>query len=506
MKHIILLFLLTALFCTSCKKTYNVPEKAQPLNSEVNIYPDYTNIFIPYNISPLNFAVRHPGDAFIVTLRSQDGATLTTGCDKRGIIQFDINDWHQFLKQHKGQSIETVVYAKRNDKWGSYRPFSIHITEDEIDDYVSYRLIEPGYELYRQIGLYQRNITNFDVQTIYENEPSINENGHCINCHNYQNYNAQRMVFHVREHLAGTVVASDGKIEKVNPKTDSTLSNAVYPAWHPTQKCVVFSSNKTGQIFHIKDKQKIECIDNASDLIFYNIETHEISNIFKTPSTMETFPAWSPKGDRLYYCFADIGVNTDSASYKEVQIRTGKQYENIEYNIMSIPFDTVTHTFGQPELEVDCKSMGLSGTLPRISPDGQYLLFTMGDFGQFHIWHKSSDQYVKNLQTGQCYPLTAANSKNSESFHNWSSNGRWIIFTTRRDDGIFTRLYITYIDKEGKAHKAFMLPQENPLDNIKLFKSYNVPEITKNKMPYKPADFKKVIYKQPLNVKYISKQ
>ena len=150
--------------------------------------------------------------------------------------------------------------------------------------------------------------------------------------------------------------------------------------------------------------------------------------------------------------------------------------------------------------------MGLSGTLPRISPDGRYLLFTMGDFGQFHIWHKTSDQYVKDLQTGQCYPLTAANSKNSESFHNWSSNGRWIVFTTRRDDGVFTRLYITYFDKNGKAHKAFMLPQENPLDNIKLFKSYNVPEITRNAVQYSPSDFKKVIYRDAIPTKYTSTQ
>ncbi len=504
--NILIFLILTLFFCVGCKKTYHIPDNAKAINSKAKIYPDYTNIAIPSNIAPLNFMVRQTGNAFIVTLCANDGKQIITGSNNSGVIQFDLAEWHQFLELHKGQSVKVTIYAQNTTEWVAYLPFNIYIAEEPIDDYVSYRLIEPGYELYRQLGIYQRNMTNFEVKTIYENEPSINKNGHCINCHNFQYYNAHRMVFHVRGHLAGTVVASDGKVEKINPKTDSTLSNAVYPAWHPTQKWVVFSSNKTGQIFHIKDKQKIECIDNASDLIFYNLETHEISNIIKTSDKMETFPAWSPKGDRLYYCLADIGVDADSVSYKELQAKTGKNYEDIEYNIMSIPFDTVTKTFGQPEIEVDCKSMGLSGTLPRISPDGRYLLFTMGDFGQFHIWHKTSDQYVKDLQTGQCYPLTAANSKNSESFHNWSSNGRWIVFTTRRDDGVFTRLYITYFDKNGKAHKAFMLPQENPLDNIKLFKSYNVPEITRNAVQYSPSDFKKVIYRDAIPTKYTSTQ
>ncbi len=502
MKYLIILLLSVLFLFSGCKQSYIVPGKAKSLNQEINIFPDYTNITVPCNISPLNFVVREKGDAFIAVVNAKD-ANLVSGSDKTGVIQFDVEEWHQFLNQHKGQSLDVTVYVQRNEEWMSYNTFHIAVAE-EIDNFVSYRLIEPGYELYRQIGLYQRNMTNFEVQTIYENEPSIDKDGHCVNCHNFQNYSAKRMVFHVREHLAGTVVACDGKIEKINPKNDSVLSNAVYPAWHPTQKWVVFSSNKTGQVFHIKDPQKIEVLDYASDLIFYNVETHEISNILKSSDKMETYPSWSPSGDRLYYCVADIGMDLDTMETKTGATETARRFDKIKYNIMSMPFDEQTKTFGEPQLEVDCSSLGLSGTLPRVSPDGRYLLYTMGEFGQFHIWHYSSDQYVKDLQTGESYPLTAANSKNSESFHNWSSNGRWFVFTTRRDDGVFTRLYIAYFDKDGKAHKAFMLPQQNPLDNVKLFKSYNVPELTKDAVPYELSEFKDVIYNKASAVKYVS--
>ena len=99
-------------------------------------------------------------------------------------------------------------------------------------------------------------------------------------------------------------------------------------------------------------------------------------------------------------------------------------YKEVRYNVMSVPFDARTHTFGTPQVEIDCRAAGKSATLPRISPDGRYLLVTLADFGQFHIWHKSSDLWVKDLQTGVFAPLQAANSPEVDSYHTWSSNGR----------------------------------------------------------------------------------
>ena len=166
----------------------------------------------------------------------------------------------------------------------------------------------------------------------------------------------------------------------------------------------------------------------------------------------------------------------------------------VRYNVMSVPFDARTRTFGAPRLEVDCRTMGKSGTLPRISPDGRYLLITLGDFGQFHIWHKSSDLWVKDLKTGAFYPLRAANSPEVDSYHTWSSNGRWIVFSSRRLDGNFTRPCIAYFDRNGQAHKAFLLPQEDPEHNWLRMKSYNVPELSRRPVPVSPEELRRAIY------------
>ena len=101
---------------------------------------------------------------------------------------------------------------------------------------------------------------------------------------------------------------------------------------------------------------------------------------------------------------------------------------------------------------------------------------------------------MKDLRTDSIYPLTATNSPDVDSYHSWSSNGRWIVFSSRRDDGSFTRPYIAYFDTQGRGHKAFLLPQADPEQNITLLKSYNVPELTRTAVTVEPDKLKEVIY------------
>lgn len=492
---LVALVAIIALFA-SCAKTYNVPQNASPNGKQAALFPDYTDVTIPPNIAPLNFMVKGEGEEYVVEVKANGKSQLVCGGSEDGIVEFDSIEWRNTLRQNKGKSLQVTVYVNNGGQWTYYKPYNLYVANEDIDPYLSYRLIEPGFEMYRQVGLYQRNLTNFVQKPIYENNRHDNQKeNHCVNCHNYQNYGGHTMLFHVRANMGGTIIAKDGKVEKINFKCDSILGNAVYPSWHPRKNYVVFSSNLTGQAFHTLDAEKIEVLDYGSDLIFYNADTHEVSNILKTDGAMETFPCWAPDGKKIYYCQANVPVMAALSDSLKINFVLSN-YRAIRYNVMSVTFDEKTMSFGEPQVEVDCEAMGKSATVPRISPDGKYLLFTLGDFGQFHIWHKSSDQYVKNLLTGEIYPLKEANSPDVDTYHSWSSNGRWIVFSSRRDDGSFTRPYITYFDKQGHARKAFMLPQEDPMSNIMLLKSYNVPELTREPVAYSFHEFKDAIYEQ----------
>lgn len=481
-----------ALLLSACASEGTLPQSFSETKDSLQLFPDYRDIVIPPNIAPLNVQVKNPGSAYAASITGKKGQIIVNA-NEEGKLQIDTTEWRQLLSENKGGELRVAIYAEQEAGWVKFPEYAITVAQEEIDPYLSYRLIEPSYELYRQLGIYQRNLTNFTEKPIYENNRTYDaDNNHCVNCHNYQNYSTEHMLFHVRANHGGTIFIDNGKARKMNMKCDSVLSNCVYPSWHPKKNWVVFSSNLTGQAFHTIDKQKIEVLDYGSDLVFFDVDNGTLTNIIKGKEAMETFPNWAPDGSRVYYCSAATPFLADLPDSVHSDALLAR-YDSIRYNLMSIPFDEQTRTFGEPVVEVKCDSAS-SITLPRVSPDGRYVLFTMGDFGQFHIWHKSSDLYVKDLQTGAVRPLSAANSADVDSYHTWSSNGRWIVFSSRRDDGSYTRPYIAYFDKDGRDHKAFLLPQEDPEHNLYLMKSYNVPELTRDAVRTTPEALREVIY------------
>ncbi len=470
-----------------------IPTQSTPVKETAQIYPDYRDITIPPNIAPLNIQVKSAGKAFVGCIEGAGQRVIAAAGDD-GKLLFDSLEWRSLLTQAKGKDLTVTLFAEREEGWVKFPAYKLSVAAEPIDRYLSYRLIEPSYELYRQLGLYQRDLESFDVATIYENNRTFDdEENHCINCHNYQNYSTKRMLFHVRAKHGGTVFVENGKAQKMNMKADSVLSNAVYPSWHPEKNWVAFSSNQTGQVFHVTHRDKIEVVDYGSDLIFYDADKKQLSNILKTEADLETFPCWTPDGRKIFYCSAHVPefVGKNTAERQDLISRLCLQ---VRYNLMSITFDPATRTFGEPQLEFDAAAAGRSCAVPRVSPDGRYVLFTLAPYGQFHIWHSAADLYVKDLATGEVRALRETNSPNVESYHGWSSNGRWMVFSSRRDDGSYTRPYIAYFDATGRGHKAFLLPQRDPEQNLLLTKSYNVPELTRDAVTISPEALKACVY------------
>jgi hypothetical protein len=60
------------------------------------------------------------------------------------------------------------------------------------------------------------------------------------------------------------------------------------------------------------------------------------------------------------------------------------------------------------------------------------------------------------------------------------------VFSSKRDDGLFTRPYFSHIDSLGNASKPFVLPQENPLFYKTCLEIYNVPEFVKESVRINP--------------------
>ena len=454
---ILSLLLFTA--CTSETVSDARQEKEQP-----HIYPDYLGVTIPVNIAPLCFSMADE-EALCIDAVVTDNHGHDLHSQGEESVDFDIDDWHELLGQNKGDSLSVTVSAKYADGWHTYRSFSIYVSPDSIDYGICYRLIEPGYEVWSKMGIYERDLSSFDERALIENTQFEG----CVNCHSFNRGNPADMSLHIRgAHGATLLRHNDSDLIAYNTKTEKTLGLCVYPYWHPSGRYIAYSTNSTSQVFHSASHNRIEVFDTASDLQVYDVEKNELvlSPLLKQDSIYETYPVFSADGRSLYFCSARA-IPEDS-----------HQLDSIRYNLCRIDFDPETGNFGNRiDTIINAEAQRKSVSFPRPSYDGRFLCYTLSDYGQFSIWHHEADLYLLDLANGESRPMTKANSKDTESFHNWSSNSRWMVLSSRRDDGLFTRPYFCHVDEKGNVSKAFMLPQRNPRSFYReRFLSFNAPD------------------------------
>jgi hypothetical protein len=450
-------------------------EPATEAGREAQITPDYSGITIPPNIAPLNFIITEDSGPYLV--RFSGGETGFKVGSRNGKIIIPASKWRKTLASAKGGALLIEITAKNGGKPLKYTTIRNRIAHEPTDSYIVYRIIDPGFELWNKMGIYQRCVEDFRQEPVMLNSLSDHN---CMNCHSFTRNDSRRMMFHVRGTNGGTVIYSDGHLRKVDTKIDRTISAGVYPAWHPGGRYIAFSVNNIIQTFHSVRHIRTEVTDTLSDLIIYDVEKNIVTSPPQVSSKghFETFPTWSPDGKYLYYCCAN------SLPYK--------QYNSIRYDIMRIAFNETTLEFGTPDTVVNASGNGKSASFPRVSPDGRYLMYCLSDFGNFSIWHHDSDLYIKDLFTGEIMK-PSINSGDTESYHSWSSSGRWIVFSSRRSDGLHTELFFSYFDSTGTAHKPFLLPQKNPEFHDTFLKSFNVPEFITTPVDLNPRMLKKVV-------------
>lgn len=493
MKQLLYILLLPWLLLTAC--TPSIPGQSASAGRQPHLMPDYTDVTIPSNICPLNFMVKEECDDAIVRVTTGNEQYVVGSKEKK--VRFDADKWREILRQTAGGSMKIEVWTHGNEGWTAYEPFLINVAQEEIDSWISYRLIPPSYVSYEEIIIAQRDLTSFDEKVIYNTKLlTTQETGQCINCHSYQNYRTDNMLFHIRKDWGGTMLVHNGKVSKVDLKTPETLSAGVYPAWHPTEPLIAFSTNLTAQIFHNQDTAKIEVFDGASDMILYDVERTEITNISSLEEEMEIFPTWSPDGKWLYFCTARPPFDTapvDSlGNPRDLKNLAMNNVEGIRYDLYRMPFDPTTRTFGTREMLYEASADSMSVTLPRLSPDGRWVAFARGSYGCFQVWHPEADIWILNTEDGSRKPLTAINSNCSESYPTFSSNGHWIMTASRRDDNNFTRPYIAYFHPDGTCDKPFEVPLEDPELYLLGFKSYNRPEFMIEPVTVDPREFARV--------------
>jgi len=417
-----------------------------------DIYPDYIGVTIPADIAPLNFnMVDDDIDHMNVVAFGSKGGEIRS---KGKWADFDIDDWHQLTEQNRGGKITFTVQVEAGGNRIQYDDFDVFVSPYSLDDWgLTYRRIKPGYEVGGDIGIYQRDIHTFKEYAILT-ETVVP--GRCFNCHTANRTNPNRITLQMRGEGGGTMIQKDGKQIWVETKTDSTKAAGSYSYWHPQGDYVAMAVNSVHQSFFTGTGQRIEVYHRFSDVEVLDTRSNELilSPLLQTED-LEIFPAFSADGKWLYYSTSK-------------PCRVPAEYEKVKCSLCRIAFDAEKGAFGE----------AVDTLLNGPATDKSYVLR-----GNFPVSQDDADLWLMDLKTGESRELKEANSNQCESFHNWSENSRWFVFSSKREDGMYTKLYLASIDDQGKVSKPFLLPQRNPKKYyLEMMDAYNCPDFTKTKV------------------------
>lgn len=446
------------------------------------MFPDYQEVTIPCNIAPLNFYYTDPDLSRAVTVFSSGEVSVTF---KGREVVWKEKVWKRLVASASGSEIEVVSTLKSGTV--EEKRWKIHVSHDPIDPYLTYRLIEPGFEVWDDLEIVERHLESFESKVISDWRHTANK---CMNCHIHSQARGDLSMFYLRGEGGGAILNKNGALRKLSLRDSSMISPTVYGEIHPAGRFGVFSTNIIIPGMHSFANRRMEVFDTASDLCVADFDNNEMMSFPATArdDVFETFPVFSADGKWVYYCAAPARP-------------VPAEINQLMYSLVRVPFDAATGTLGaQADTVWSASAHGLSVCHPKASPDGRWLLFTVADYGTFPINHRECDLRMLNLKTGNIFTLDEVNADGSDTYHSWSSTSKWFVFASKRGDGMFGKPWFSHVSEDGSVTKPFLLPQEDPLFYDNMLRSFNVPDLGSSSVGFDAEEIGRVWREVPAEV------
>jgi len=332
------------------------------------------------------------------------------------------------------------------------------VSRDPADHCIVYRLVMPPFSRFKTPDTFVRDIRSFKTRVFLRSR-----NKYCFNCHTFSSKQGTRGRLGIQARFVapdpcdlpvyfGVYDISARRGWKV--RLPFTIQMTTFMAWSPDGTKLATSANqKIATLSPIIHETQMAG-GGTSDIAVYDLDRNTACLLpgASDPDRLEVFPRWTPDGELIVFCSA----------------RSGSHPGLVRYDLSVVPFNGGKG--GNSALIPGASRNGKSNYFPRFSPDGKWLSFCQANNGD--LIRSSSDIWLApgNLK-GTAHRLACNVDYAADSWHSWSSNSRWLVFASKRDDGVYARLYLTHIDDRGRASPAVRLPlKEQPV------KCFNIPE------------------------------
>ncbi len=208
-------------------------------------------------------------------------------------------------------------------------------------------------------------------------------------------------------------------------------------------------------------------------LVVYDTETGTYAPLpgADDPEYVQSNPTWSPDGKWIVFArtkaYREGGIENarsillDAKDVPEV-VEGTKPYK---FDLYRVPFNGGRG--GSAEPIEGASHNGKSNYFAKFSPDGKWIVFCKAE--NYMLLMPDSELYIVPAEGGEARRLRA-NTRRMNSWHSFSSNGRWLVFSSKANTP-YTQLFLTHLDEEGRSTPPVVLERFTGSD-----RAANIPE------------------------------
>jgi len=208
-------------------------------------------------------------------------------------------------------------------------------------------------------------------------------------------------------------------------------------------------------------------------LVVYDRETGEYASLpgADDPQYVQSNAVWSPDGKHIVFArtkahHAERLDQKNSALVDETDVpEFTVEKKPFRYDLYRVPFNDGKG--GKAEPIAGASDNGMSNFFPKYSPDGKWIVFCKAD--SYMLLRPDSELYIIPAEGGTARRLRY-NTARMNSWHSWSSNSRWLVFSSKVN-GPYTQLFLTHIDEDGNDSPPVLLERFTSPD-----RAANIPE------------------------------
>jgi len=446
------------------------PYKENWESAHLKIARPYANSSFPVNIAPPRIRWEDETDnLWMVSITAPGWESPLCAVTKSKHWSPSASSWEALKKAAGASSIRLevrgcrVIDGKRVGTTVYTDEVTFSISKYPVDPLVVYRLVTPLFHSAKTPDMFFLNVATLDSGLFYPSAGS-----YCTNCHSFPNtpstpekdYNLAIAIRHRDGDKRLTVL---GLYNFLQRQGKGISASTFFMSWNPDGTKLAVCEGKDTYSKPLTTLETQEFLVRMADIHIVDRVTGEDSLLPGASSRdyMETFPAWSTDGKTILFTRAE---------------EIGDNWHPLKFSIYQVPYNDGKG--GESTPLPGASENGKSNFFPRFSPDGKWMVWTVAEWSSLvsptsDLWITSARDW-SNPRKLECNCDCAM-----DSHHSWSSNSRWLLFTSKRDDGIFARMYLTEIDEEGHASAPVEVPTPGGDDVM----CYNVPEFMKFDLP-----------------------